>query len=505
MNTGTLCLKNITDSAKLTGQQNIDADIILPDYYDTIGKIIKCDVIPVTEALTINGDKISVAGIAEYSVIYLGENKQIYQYENSCKYTKVFQSKYAEGCVATVAAQSVFSLNCRAIGPKRIELRSVIQMNISIRTAEERVLISSVVDEAVISKNENLTYLSKINCISADISVSNSYSSKDFKESFDIVIRKSSKLKLTEIKTIHNKAYLKGIAETELIYFSKENCSIVSTILTTPVSEIIDIFGAEEDYDCNITFNDIYTDISIKNENSSDKTIEIRINANIIAEICRTTEGEVITDIYSTSDELISDNITADIVTSCHKVSKTESIIFETDIYDDNAYTINNCWMENIKISPEKKENRYALLVTATFNTILKDELGTFSVISREHTFETELLCNQQETMIDKLQANVLSVSANLSQNGKIRFTADVLIEAEINNICKVNAFTSIEKDSNSQMTKNAGYVIYFAKQDEEIWTIAKENRASIDKIKMLNKLSGEKMSEDKMLLLPSF
>ena len=64
MNTDTLCIKTISESANLTAQQNIDADIMLPDYYDTIGKILKSEITPVIEAVTSNGDKISIAGIA---------------------------------------------------------------------------------------------------------------------------------------------------------------------------------------------------------------------------------------------------------------------------------------------------------------------------------------------------------------------------------------------------------------------------------------------------------
>ena len=78
MNTETLCIKSITDAADLTAQQNIDADIILPDYYDTIGRILKSEITPVIEAVTVSGDKISIAGIAKLydtPVTVIGQNK----------------------------------------------------------------------------------------------------------------------------------------------------------------------------------------------------------------------------------------------------------------------------------------------------------------------------------------------------------------------------------------------------------------------------------------------
>ena len=504
MNTDTLCIKTITESANLTAQQNIDADIMLPDYYDTIGKILKSEITPVIEAVTSNGDKISIAGIAKFTMIYVGEDKKMYCYENEYRYTKVFQSQFAENNPAIKPTQTVFSVSCRAIAPKRIELRAVLQIGVRINTTSDRTLITAIDNESIIAKTENITYITAVNSVSRSFSLNASYPLNDFNEKIDIIIRKNSKIRINEIKTIHNKAYIKGLAETEILYYSNESCNTASTVLSIPVSEIIDIFGAEENDECNIYFNDVYTEVSIKNE-SDNQTLDIRLDVNLQAEINRIANGSIISDVYSIKNEIssVKDNVT--LYNSRKRASKTENVVFETSIYDESNFTVIDSWVNNIKISYEKQSGGYGLLITATFNTLIRNEDAVFSIIYREHTFEATIPTEGTECTAENIRANVLSISALHTQDSRIKFSADILLEADIYTIYKVSGFTDITVNNTESYDNSAKFIIYFAKQNEEIWSVAKENHTSVEIIKNINHLTEDILTEDKMLLLPSF
>ena len=505
MNTETLCIKSITDAADLTAQQNIDADIILPDYYDTIGRILKSEITPVIEAVTVSGDKISIAGIAKFSMIFLGEDNKMYSYENEYKYTKVFQSQFAENCLTQDAKQTVFSVNCRAIAPKRIELRAVIQIKLKIFSQEEKSFLSSIDDSLINVKNETIAYISPVNTVSKCFSLSGSFPMSDFNDKIDIVIRKNSRVKITEIKTIHNKAYIKGLAESEISYYSDNTGNISSTALSIPISEIIDIFGAEDNDECEVFVKDIYTEVIIRNDSSASQALELRLDINMLASVSRNNNGNIITDLYSVSNEICKTTETAEVITSRKKITKTESIYFETDIYDESNYTIIDSWITDVKISTEKHSDKTDILATAIFNAVIRNENGNFSMISREHTFEGVLISESCAYVVKNLNTRVLSDSALQISGGKIRFSADISFECDICYIRKVTGFTDIKIDENNRTDRASSLSVYFAKQNEEIWTIAKENRTSVEKIKRINNLSGDFISEDIMLLLPSF
>lgn len=505
MNIDTLSIKSIKESANLTAQQNIDADIILPDYYDTIGKILKSELKPVVEAITSSGDKISIAGIAKFTLHYLGEDNKMYCYENEYRYTKVFQSQFAESCISTRASQTVFSLNCRAIAPKRIELRAVLQVGIKIKAENNSMLISEIDDSSVISRSDTLSFISAVNSVSRTFSLSSSFPLNDYNDNIDIIIRKDSRIKIQEIKTIHNKAYIKGIAETEILYYSNSSGNTSATVLSLPLSEIIDIFGAEEDDICNVIINDVYTEIIIKNNDAENQSLDIRIDINLQADVSRNITGNILADVYSIKNEIYTEKDTVELITSSKKVSKTENIVFETDIYDESKLSVMDCWVSNIKISSEKHGNRYNFLTTAAFNALIKNEYGNFSIISREHTFESELIAENSENAADIIDCQVLSIQALQTQGGKIRFTSELLFSTDIHTIRKVTGFTNVTVNEEARCENSAKFIIYFAKENEVIWDVAKENKTTVDAIKQLNSISGDILTEDKMLVLPSF
>ena len=505
MNTETLCIKSVNESANLTAQQNIDADIILPDYYDTIGKIIKSEICPVAEAVTSSGDKISVSGIAKFSLLYMGEDNKMYYYENEYRYTKVFQSQYAEKSLSIRINQTVFSLNCRAIAPKRIELRAILQIGARLIVEGCNELISAVDNDCVITKNENISYISTINSVTRSFSLSSSFSLSEFNDKIDIIIRKNSRIKNSEIKTIHNKAYIKGLAETEILYYSNESGCASTTVLSIPVSEIIDIFGAEDDDDCIVHFNDVYTDIILKNNDTENPSLEIRLDVNLQAEITRRVNGNIISDAYSINNELHTVKAAAELSILRKKLSKTESLVFETDLYDECDFSVIDCWLNNVRLSSEKHGNRNNILLTAVFNAFLKNEYGKFSLVAREHTVEVVLVADGSDVNFSEPAYDVLSISALQLPSGKLRFSAEITIGSAVDNICKVYGFTEIDVCDEIKCDASSRYTVYFAKSNEDIWSVAKENRTSVEAIKAINDLSGEAITEDKMLILPSF
>ena len=122
----------LTRKDTLYGQQNIDSDFILPDYYADINKILKCTIKPFNEAVNCSTDKISVAGIAFVSLLYMGDDKKLYNYESEIKYSKVLQANEIEANDNILVQQSVESSNFRALGPKRIEFRANIMISVNI-------------------------------------------------------------------------------------------------------------------------------------------------------------------------------------------------------------------------------------------------------------------------------------------------------------------------------------------------------------------------------------
>ena len=130
-------------------EQAVEADLILPDYYPDISKILKCSVNLSTEAVTVSGDRISVAGTALIKLVFCGDDKSINVYETQAKYTKILQCSDIEATDIVDVMQTAGALNYKALGPKRVEVRAVAVVKINVHRLCEKTVLSDVNDKYI--------------------------------------------------------------------------------------------------------------------------------------------------------------------------------------------------------------------------------------------------------------------------------------------------------------------------------------------------------------------
>ena len=503
MNCNTSTIKSVREISAVSGQQNIEADIILPDYYDTIGKIILCDLSPSIEAVNMAGEKVSISGCAKLNLIYMSEEKKIFSYENEYKYTKVFQIRNNENCICSDISQNVFSLNCRAVGPKRIEFRSVLQIAGKIRMLEETEVLTETDSSDIITKYESIEFSEPVLITMKDFTVN--------KEDINLnnnspvhIIRKNSRMYILETKPIHNKLYMKGYFETDIYYFSENSTEIRRETVNIPFSEILDLFGIEEDDMCKISSENISCDIIIS-QNTDEKKSEIRIAAFFDITVYRKISKKLVSDAYSLKSVLMPEFIYSDAVTGEYKLTNKENVSFEADIFDDGQLTILDAFADNIRISSDRKGERLTALITADFNALIKDCNDAVYIISREYTFESIFSLPDLNHKAGKIHIEMLSISALQNKTDKISFRCEINVSTEISECRKVKAITDFNLTPCAPDETKERFILYFACKDEELWTIAKDNMTCVEDIKNINNISSDKIPENMTILLPSF
>lgn len=504
MNYETSCIKTIEQAADFSGQQNIEADIVLPDYYDTIGKILRCNLIPLTEAVTPTEEKISVAGIAKLEILYCGENKKIYHYENEYKYTKIFQVKSYQTDKAVKINQDVFSVNCKALGPKRIEVRAVLMIRGNYISLNEQNVISDINDSAVVARMVSHEILNPVTVASREFCASQVFNLADESEKLVAILRKSSRVTFNEIKPIRNKIYVKGVCDCEIVGVTEAECDVKKLGFAVGFSEIIEISDVEENDICKIQENYVYCDSVIHSENTDNYELDLRVSIGLLINVFRKESITLADDAYSLNNKLNADSCELTLYKSLDKLSETEKFSFDIDLYEDEKIKIFDVSAENIKITTEKRSDKIIGLVTADYYVIYADSNNTTSIACKEHTIEAEIAITHDSLIMNSATAKVLLVNDVQMREGKIKIEGEVFIEMLLINTCKANGFTEIALTDDENFV-SSGYVIYFGKSNEELWSIAKENRTSVELIMQMNNLKDDILHEDKVLLLPKF
>ena len=76
-------------------EQPLECDVLLPDYCPDIQKILRCEVTPSLLAASVNGDRLSIDGVAAAHLYYLDENGCLRHAEYKIPYTRVIELRAA--------------------------------------------------------------------------------------------------------------------------------------------------------------------------------------------------------------------------------------------------------------------------------------------------------------------------------------------------------------------------------------------------------------------------
>ena len=278
---------------------DISEDIMLPDYYPEIRRVlcVRENMLPV--AKFISGNKIDISGVVDYTLIYVSNEGMLCSAPLSAEYAfsvpleNVNDFDLSEG-VNIMAHSIADSSTVRVSGPRKLQIRSHVRSYVNawgIMSCCES--IEGIEDPASIQRLEAEGMCAEMLCENSDIvTVTDQYTLPS--ENARIALADS-------VVTIQN-ARMDG----EMIYTSGE--VIVSLLIITdgksekvirriPFEAESDLDGVEMDGDKLLRINGAVTELTINVEDGS-----ALIEANIVLEICMMQNRTIsyICDAYST-------------------------------------------------------------------------------------------------------------------------------------------------------------------------------------------------------------
>ncbi len=486
------------------GNVNFDFDIVLPEYYDTVSKILDCSLTPVCEAVNISGDKINVSGIGKIKLLYIGEDKKFYCYKNEQKYTKIFLSNDITASASIDIEQHISSFNFRALGPKRVSAKANIMMSVipaEIRfcdlvndSDENNIEVNKVSDELIMPCALSLR----------DISVSGELIAEEIKEQISEIVRYETVLLFNEIKPIKNKLYLNGNCIVSLLCLTENNTFVKPNRFTLPFSEILDIDGIEENSQCYIGYRINDTKIDISEYNGTNK-LSVNILSSIKVSSFIQNNVSYINDIFSTEKELKTIYNEVEIINKIEKKNETVTVTSESETFVENEYEIIDTWVDELTATiAQSKDSTTVVVLSGNFKVLIKTADGEINCILRNFSKDLSVCEYDNSVVYDSVKLSMLSISSSRSSSKSIKTSMDISVEITLYDRRKVNLLSSFTLNSSEKLERVKGVILYFACKGENIWEIAKANRTSVEKIMNYNSIGESVLTNDTMLILPN-
>ncbi len=462
---------------------DLDFQENLMSYNDDMLKIIRCSVNNYIVSTDYKNGNLIIYGKSKIYLTYVSESTSCIttaDFEEDFQKSILVEGNYDE-ITSEIKVYNKYS-NYRVINQRRIDIHNAFQLDIKVCSSNPINMIEDA--ENVQIRHENVSYYSL---------VGTSLSKADFEEETEIpsdseVIRKIINtfwtVSLDEIKVIKDKMLVKSNISFSFLYTTDTDSEVIKKCEKTfPLSKIVDIDGIDEDDIpiVNIDIANLYAKPKV-NKNNELRFIEILGEVNINSSVYRKVDLELTTDSYSTDKEVINSFDKITINTDCEYVNdvQTDTVIFDFD---------------NIRITE---------VLDISFNVVDKKTIELCAFVIDENS---ELVFISKRKEISAFDYKVFACFVK-SFDYVIKSEQSISVRYSVNySAIKYNENTfdilSNIEFTDKVLSDSPALVVYFAKERERVWDIAKKFRTSVDLIKTENELNNDVLDTRRVLLIP--
>lgn len=491
-------------------EQSVELDYVLPDYYAEIFRICKCIVVPRIASYSINGDKLMYDISVLVRILYCSEDSNAVKVIEQ----KLMYSKTADiGCVPSDPDVSIIPhmdyINCRAVNQRRIDLRGAVTINIKLSDISRRELISDAFGMDIQLKKVPVTYPVNRLFASKLLTVTDEFELGMSKPSIDSIISCDAVVASTDKKVIANKMVAKGELNVNMLYtFNEgESSGIESMQFTMPFSQIIELEGVDERYDCFVDADVMSCEIEPHSDGEGNSKIaECKAVISLKCHACRTASVELAVDEYSSAYKTSHSLADVKIESVPQPVNYSGMLKMMVNTGEDsigNVYFA-KCSIKNYSVSPDS--NGASVNGTVICSVLVCGEDGTPYSVEKEEAFSIVVpMDNTSENCVFDVKVYPLSCSYTMVSDNEVEIKTDIKVSGTV---CCTEYFSgidsiSVDEASAVEHNKACALKLYFADAGESVWEISKHYRTSPDAVINENDLDSDTLADSRMLIIP--
>ncbi|MDF2686684.1 MAG: Peptidoglycan-binding lysin domain [Clostridia bacterium] len=496
------------------GESSAESEIVLPDYYSNILRLIRTEAVPFIRSQSVYGDRLMAEGYVEFRIIYLGEDgtslKSIFNqvpFSHSCEINGLSDNTENKTPDIRIRAGVEYS-DIRALSPQKLHVKATIGLSIKVFKPSILPILATekegdVADDVFVELQEKNVAYGKTTCtgkkplrISDDIDIGN-------KPTIEQILRYDVSFIKNDQKILNRKMIVKADMVIKVLYIPAGNNIPQTFEQRCPISQIIDLEGLDEDTTCNTGFEVSEFKLSAKENTSGEKkllTYEAEINVSVIG--YKLVESIAVTDAFSTKKEVecISKEVNIENFKTVNETvgfDETVEIGAYDTVYDFNIspYITNTAYDEKSK----KVITSGNFFCTALF----KDMSGDLCAIDKSVPFTVQTDPPAGCTSLrGELELAVISMAFVPADSTKLEFRLNCNYQGMLFYIENFNAITDIKYLNDKSFANRPEMILYYGDKGEKIWDIAKKYSSNKSAIIKNNNLSEDILEEKTMIYI---
>lgn len=483
----------------------IEYDMLLPDYCPDIMKILKCCAQPVFTQSAVEGGAFTAEGYVQLSLFYLTDNMQLRCCESRAPFSKTSDLKCAPQNPAVTVFGHMEYLNCRAISPRRVDVRGAMTMGAKILAQKEEELVADAAGGGIQLRRSTVESMCLIGSAQRSFTVREELELAQGKAPVGVMVRKAASAHVTECKVIPGKVIMKGELTLELLYLSGEDEAPETMRYTLPVSQIADIPGAEEGCLCDVRLCVTACDVQPKADLDGETTMlsaEVTLCASV--HCYRAAQTTAVSDAYSTSAAAA---YTQRQMNTMRLVSQMEGehAYREQMELPEGAVEVLELWCEAVCTGCRAENGEAKLSVRMNICMIALDVEHNPAYFEKPVELEHAVpLGAGQENLYANVQAQAGASEFSVMGAG-VEVRCPVRLVGVVFAVEKSTVMSELAVDEAKPRTQDdtAALTIYFAQAGECVWDIAKRYQTSVSAVMEENAIEQETLPARATLLIP--
>lgn len=489
-------------------EQPMELDYILPDYCPDIFRLIRCDTIPVITDWGISGDRLTYELRCDIHILYCGENSsevQLVQQHRSFTRT-VDLGKNADTAEVKLIPKADH-INYRAVNKRRLDLRGAVSVKISVSGQQEQEVISDAFGMNIQLKKTPVKFAAGRLNAEKNVRIEEDIELGAAQPDISGILNCRCSASDCDMKLISGKLLAKGEADVEILYSGGGNVEPMRFSLG--YSQIIDVDGLDDSFDCTVYPEIVSCDVTACADKDGNNRIlrceaEIRLNCRAV----RTASVMIAEDAFSTVHPC--DVEMSEIRAEQIPVVYDESFRHNAKLAEGESVpqTIYAMWSSPKNINTRIGDDGRSVVISGmlVYSMAAKDKSGMLIMPDREEAFEETIgLPDDISGASVTAEVRVRETSYDISAEGVLTAKADMAVKLLVFSSDSIKVVTNILIDDTTRKERDGDYAIklYFGIENEDVWDIAKRYSTSVNAIIEENELSGERLENGGMLLIP--
>lgn len=480
-------------------------NVIIPDIKPDILSVINTSAnIYVYKKELING-RVKIDGGIQIEIIYIADNEN-----NNIRglHTVLDFSKYVDIDNLDESCNLICNLNVKSIDPKilngrKLNIKADFEADIKIYSNQEKELVKSInnmerlqmISETVkvnSLKGRGETVCSAKDTISVDDNLADILGC-------DICIKNKDK------KVSYNKVLTKADSIIELLYLTEDE-QIKTVAAKIPIMGFIDISGISDNDIFDINYE--IKNINIKPNDVADHSVYVEIEFFIMCQAYEEKEINLIQDLYSPEEEIIMNQENVSLMQDKKSIfdnCELNEKISMNDIKDNKIYNLKAC-PNIVKQNITDNEILYEceLIVYILYESSIT---GKIEEKMQKIEFTHNVNCdNIGENTALNTSIEIDSKNFVISAESSVDVTVNLNFILDVYNKKSLKLVNDIKFEQDSSNKKCSSLVIYFVKDGDTLWKIAKKFKSTIDDIAKINGIENvDKLHVGDQLFIPRY